>query len=89
HYGSKSYSGHYVSDCKGKDCGDCRGEDCKEHDNECRGKDCKEHDNDCRGKDCKEEDHHDGARVPDTCSNSSTLCDGIQNCQQGTDEMNC
>ncbi|XP_050984531.1 transmembrane protease serine 13a [Labeo rohita] len=82
HYGSKSYSGHYESGCKGKDCGDCKGEDCREHDN----------DNDCRGKDCKEEGHHgthDGVRVPDTCSNSSILCDGIQNCQQGADEMNC
>ncbi|XP_016423712.1 transmembrane protease serine 13-like [Sinocyclocheilus rhinocerous] len=95
-YGSKSNSGHYENDCRGQDCKE------QEHDSDCRGKDCKEQENDsdCRGKDCKEqeqehdseEEHHrtqDGTSVPDTCSNSSKQCDGIQNCQQAADEANC
>ncbi|XP_042595126.1 transmembrane protease serine 13-like isoform X1 [Cyprinus carpio] len=90
------------SDCRGEDCeeqehdSDCRGEDCEEqeHDSDCRGEDCEEqeHDSDCRGKDCKEQEHHkmqDGTSVPDTCSNSSKQCDGIQDCQQAADETNC
>ncbi len=73
-YGSKSFYGHYENDCRGKDC--------KEQ----------EHDSDCRGKDCEEQEDHkteDGVILPYTCSNSSKQCDGIQNCQQATDETNC
>ncbi|KAL1260492.1 hypothetical protein QQF64_008319 [Cirrhinus molitorella] len=75
HYGSKSYSGHYESDC--------RGDDCKNNDNGCRGKDCKEQE------DHEDNETHDGVRVPDNCSNSSMQCDGIQNCLQAADEINC
>ncbi|XP_067221721.1 transmembrane protease serine 13a isoform X1 [Chanodichthys erythropterus] len=60
HYGSKSYSGHYESDCKGKDC--------EEQDSH---------------------EKHDDMKDSDTCSNSSVQCDGIQNCQQASDETNC
>ncbi|KAK9961932.1 hypothetical protein ABG768_007329 [Culter alburnus] len=60
HYGSKSYSGHYESECKGKDC----------------------EENDSHEK-------HDDMKDSDTCSNSSVQCDGIQNCQEASDETNC
>lgn len=87
-YGSKSYSGHYENDCRGQDCKE------QEHDSDCRGKECEEqeHDSDCRGEDCNEKENHkteDGVILPDTCSNSSKQCDGIQNCQQANDETNC
>lgn len=60
HYGSKSYSGHYESECKGKDC--------EEQDSH---------------------EKHDDMKDSDTCSNSSVQCDGIQNCQEASDETNC
>lgn len=51
------------------------------------------HEDSCKGKDCNEnEDHHetnDDKKGSDICSNSSIQCDGIQNCQQASDETNC
>ncbi|XP_051534639.1 transmembrane protease serine 13-like isoform X2 [Myxocyprinus asiaticus] len=57
-------------------------------DSNCKGNDCNhEHDNSHEQEDDK--GHHGGFNSPDTCSNSSILCDAIQACQQSNDETNC
>ncbi|XP_067307100.1 transmembrane protease serine 13a [Pseudorasbora parva] len=81
HYRSKTNSVHYEEDCKGKDCKD------QEDSNEDNHGD---HNEDHQGD--HNEDHHktqDDMKGSDTCSNSSMQCDGIKDCQQASDEINC
>ncbi|KAA0702369.1 Transmembrane protease serine 13 [Triplophysa tibetana] len=48
-----------------------------------------ESDSDCKGKSCNDDNNKNHIKTSETCSNFTVPCDGIEDCQQASDETNC